>query len=314
MPNEDKQTTNYVVMVRPDSFGFNSQTAETDVFQHDLSSDGVSYSQVRDLALREFSNMQKTLNDNGINVLVLPSRTDKITPDAVFPNNWFSHHADGTLVVYPMLTANRRDERQIEKLVELLKTSGIAVKNTLDITAEENSGGILEGTGSLVLDRVHKVAFVISSPRSDQATAEMWAKRMGYELIYLHAYDDSKRPLYHTNVVMNIGDKFAITCPESITDEGERKIFLDKLTDLGKEIITITIEQVYHFCGNVLELKNNEGESLIIVSENAYNAFTEDQKLKLSNYGKIIPIAIPTIEKVGGGGVRCMMAEVFMNA
>lgn len=305
-----KQTTSCVVMVRPDYFGFNPQTAGTDLFQHEPQELGKTENEVRGLAMSEFENMVSVLRKNDIEVLVLPSRKGFVTPDAIFPNNWFSHHQEGQLVLYPMLATNRRHERQEKELLELLKTVGIKNPLLLDFTKDEEEGLILEATGSLVLDRVNKVAFAKESPRTTKKEFDKWCKAMHYEGFFIHTPND-KTDIYHTNLMMSIGNKFALVCLDAIDDVIEKDRLMKKLGEFGKEIISITIEQVYSYCGNILELESKKGAHKIIMSEAACKSFTVDQLRRIGQFGEIVSIEIPTIEKVGGGGTRCMIAEVF---
>src|SRR3989344_614445 len=306
-----KQLTNTVVMVKPNHFGFNPQTAESNVFQHRVSE---TESQVQEKALKEFNNAVAVLEQNGIKVLILESRGDVITPDSVFPNNWFSHHADGKLVIYPMLAPNRRAERQAEALENLLKENGVPVSEVVDLTADENTGNILEGTGSLVLDRENKVAFAMESPRTSKEEFEKWCKLMGYEGIFFDAYDKEGFPIYHTNVTMSIGKEYAVICLESIKDPGERRLVKNKLESLGKEIIELSIDQIYKYCGNTLQVLSSDGSAKIIMSKTAQSGFSSDQLDRLKKYGDIIALDIPEIETVGGGSARCMLAEVFLDS
>ncbi|MDO8503473.1 MAG: arginine deiminase-related protein [bacterium] len=312
------QTTDTAVMVSPDQFGFNSQTAATNIFQTRPEETGLSPQEVRDAALEEFNGMVKTLRDHGITILVLPSpsRKDVVTPDAVFPNNWFSHHQNhqgGLLIWYPMLAPNRRAERQVGALRNLLTTAGIGTPGTLNLTSEEDSGRFLEGTGSLVLDRVHKVAFAMESPRTSKDALDDWCRRMGFEPVFFHAYDKNTVPFYHTNIVITVGERFAVLCPESIKDEGERDMLLRKFKELDKELIPITLEQLYAFCGNILQMQSKSGERKIILSTNAMGKLTSDQIARLEQHGELVPVNIPTIEKIGGGSARCMLAEIFRS-
>lgn len=308
------QLTDTVVMISPDQFGFNSQTAETNAFQNDLSQHGASELEVRDAAMREFSEMTDTLARHDIRIVQLSTNPNLLTPDAVFPNNWFSTHADGQLVIYPMLTPNRRAERQTDTLQGFLSQIDISYEDVLDLSSYENEGRVLEGTGSLVLDRANNVAFAMESPRTSKEMFDEWCKKMKYEGVFFHAYDKESLPIYHTNVVMSVGEKFAVWCPESIKDVSERFRIMKKFAELEKESIDITHDQLYKFCGNVLQLDSKSGDSKIIMSTSAYDAFTPAQRIKLDSYGEIVPVNIPTIEQVGGGSARCMLAEVFTPA
>lgn len=302
------QLTSTVVMVKPNRFGFNPQTAGSNVFQHQVSE---SESQVQEKALAEFNTAVEVLQKNGIRILILESREDVITPDSIFPNNWFSHHSDGKLIIYPMLAPNRRAERQTQKLKNLLAQNDITVSEVVDLTGDENQGNILEGTGSLVLDRENKAAFAMESPRTVKAEFDKWCNLMGYEGIFFDAYDKEGFPIYHTNVTMSIGREYTVICLDSIKDLSQKKIVEQKLKDLGKEIIELSIEQIYKYCGNTLQVLSGDGSTKIIMSKTAAEGFTADQTRKLKKYGEIIALDIPEIETVGGGSARCMLAEVF---
>lgn len=304
------QLTDTLVMVRPDTFGFNAETAQSNTFQHTGESLGLSGPRITGQALREFALMQELLTRRGITVLTLASPAGLITPDAVFPNNWFSHHADGALIIYPMLTPNRRLERQPAALSTLLRKHGILALPT-DITDWETAGLILEGTGSLVLDREHSIAYALESPRTTNEAARRWAELFGYTLIFMHAYDRKHIPIYHTNVLMNIGATFAVVCLEAIDNAEERNIMATTLARGGKSVITISRAQLHAFCGNLLHVRDGRGNRFIVLSTTAYAAFTQEQLRHLSGHGELLPVDISTIESIGGGSARCMLAEVF---
>lgn len=313
--NTPPQLTSTIVMISPDQFSYNEQTATLgkNDFQH-IPPDQLK---ARNDALAEFGNMVDMLRSHDIEIVVLPSRTDAFTPDAVFPNNWFSHHAeensqDGILVIYPMLTPNRRAERQVENLRGALTTVGLSSPDIVDMSGDEERGHILEGTGSLVLDRKHKIAYALESVRTTKEEFDEWCSKMGYEGVFFHAVAKTTtgNNLYHTNVEMSIGDGFAVLCSDAITTDQEREKVEGKLSEHG-ELIRISLDQMGKFCGNILQVKSKTGDPKIVMSENAYNAFTPDQRATLEKYGEIVAVAIPTIENVGGGSARCMMAEVF---
>lgn len=310
--NSLSQITDTILMVQPDHFAYNQETAGTNIFQNDPSFAGLTAKQIRIEAENEFKRMAGILRDNGINVLVLPSPKDAVTPDAVFPNNWFSHHSNNTLVLYPMLTPNRRAERQSENLLKLLGTVGLKPK-VLDLTQQENKGDILEGTGSMVLDRVHNVAFAIEASRTTKELFLAWCREMQYKPFLFHAQTSPGHVIYHTNIFMYIGDDFAVYCPELIVDEAEQKLLEDTLKSLKKELITISHHQVMSFCGNILQAKSVTGGKKVILSQTAYAAYAPKQRTALSRHGELVIVSIPTIEKVAGGGARCMMAEIFRN-
>lgn len=300
--------SNTVVMVSPDQFGFNPQTAMTNAFQHHMN---ISESRLKNQAMEEFKKMVTTLEKEKIKVLVLGSRVNTVTPDAVFPNNWFSHHVDGTLVIYPMMASNRRLERQSHNLKNLLNDAGINHIKILDLSSDEIDNKILEGTGSLVLDRDRLVAFAMESERTNKQEFEKWCRIMGFEGVFFHAYGPDSKPVYHTNVVMGLGGKFAVVCFDAIALESERYLVEKKLRNLKREIIPINLAQMSKFCANILELRSTDKKSKIIMSESAYKGFTSSQRITLGKYGSLIKVAIPTIETVGGGSARCMIAEIF---
>ncbi len=298
-------------MIRPDHFGYNPQTAVSNPFQHKPKEMHKTTEEIRTAAIKEFKKMVKKLKKNGLDVLVLPSRADVITPDAVFPNNWFSTHQDGKVVLYPLLTPNRRLERQEEALLALLKKAGIIAPETIDLTKDEDDGLILESTGSMIFDRVHKVAFAMESPRTIQEEFNKWCKVMGYEGVFISIKKSHVKEVYHTNINMCIGSEFAVVCLDVLASEKEKERLRKKITVLGRKCIEITLDQVYQFCGNILELQSKDGEKFVAMSETAKKAFTKEQISCLEKYGKILSFAIPTIEEIGGGGVRCMMGEIF---
>lgn len=308
-----KQSTNTVVMVRPDHFGFNPQTAETNPFMHDPENSHETAHDIRVQAQKEFDEMVAVLRKHKIKVILLPTREDAMTPDAVFPNNWFSHHQNGKLVLYPMLTPNRRLERQQNLLVSLLQQHSIVVNDVIDLTSNEETDTILESTGSMVLDRVSKVAFAMASPRTNEVLFRKWCKTMGYEGVYIVTPKSHFKEVYHTNLLMSIGTSFAVVCLDVIEDDAVKQQVKDLLHDLGKEVIEISLDQVYSFCGNILEVQSTTGDKKIVMSDTAKEAFTMKQLEQLEMHGEIVAVSIPTIEKIGGGGVRCMMAEVFTD-
>ncbi|MGE4553885.1 MAG: citrulline utilization hydrolase CtlX, partial [Desulfovibrionaceae bacterium] len=308
-PVEPRQTTDTVIMVSPDHFGFNAETAGSNAFQH--AADDNTLRQAHE----EFSAMVKRLEDAGVRVIVLPSRKDVATPDAVFPNNWFSLHklASGkrVLVLYPMLAPNRRAERQPELLQERLRDLGMPVDAVVDLSGGEQKNQILEGTGSMILDRVHGVTFAALSPRTSPEGLQAYCDALGYEAVTFHSQDKNGDAIYHTNVMMGLGDKFAVVCLESIRDPKERQAVVDTLERLGKKIIPITLDQVYFMCGNIIELRGADGKPLLLLSRTAYDHFTSEQKAELEGFCTLLPVDIGVIEKIGGGSARCMVGEAF---
>ncbi len=306
----EQQTTSTVLMVSPDDFGFNAETAGSNLFQNRPDASSSPQKQ----ALKEFDTMVTTLRDAGIRVIRLPSRMDARTPDAVFPNNWFSLHALSTgkriLVGYPMLAPNRRAERRLDQLERQLAADGLTVHQVLDLSSFEQKGKFLEGTGSMVLDRANRITYAALSPRTEPSVLQEFALKLQYKPVSFHSYDRGGTPVYHTNVMMSVGKRFAVICAESIRDQHERDRVVRELQRTGKEVITITLEQMGNMCGNILELRSLK-EPLIVMSQTAYDHFTPQQLKKLQRYGKLLPVQISTIENIGGGSARCMLGEVF---
>ncbi|HEX8931663.1 MAG TPA: arginine deiminase-related protein [Patescibacteria group bacterium] len=304
-----QQLTNRVIMISPDQFGFNPQTASSNDWQNVPENENEAQSK----ALKEFKTMVATLQKEGIEVTVLPSRKDTVTPDAIFPNNWFSTHATEKgckIIIYPMLTANRRAERQVDNLLKTLTKQGLPTE-IIDISADENENKILEGTGSLVLDRQNNIAYALESPRTVKEKFKKWCKLMNFSGVFFHGINNNTtNPVYHTNVAMSVGKGFAVICTEAIPTEQERKKIINKLQQNG-EVIEISLAQMSKFAGNILHLKSITGELKIVMSKQAFHAFTNTQKNQLKKYGKLVPVDITTIEKVGGGSARCMLAEIF---
>jgi hypothetical protein len=292
-----------VLMVRPLRFGFNPETADSNSFQHHPESE-----EVHAQAMAEFDGLVSLLRSNGIQVVVAQS-SDPLTPDAIFPNNWFSTHADGSLLLYPMMAPNRRRERSVE-MVDLLN-SILPDAHLADFSSEELKGNYLEGTGSIVFDHKNKVAYAALSPRTDAGLLEKVAAKLGYTPITFHCTDPSGKPVYHTNVVLHIGPGYALIYVDGITDHTERSRVLDSLQEGGLRIITIDQQQLINFCGNLLALQNADNIPCIVCSSTAWKSFSVEQRQILSAYGRILIAEIPVIEKTGGGGVRCMLAELF---
>lgn len=317
----NRQTTDTVLMVYPDTFKFNPETAATNSFMKKLI--GMSDEQTNNLAKEEHERAVQTLRDAGVEVHVIHSPEGLVVPDAVYPNNWFSHHGD-KMVDYPMRNQSRSLEHQAAAVLDLLEESNIARAKIVDLTYHEKirvpevgEDGVtrmvcseaLEGTGSMVLDRTNKIAYAIESPRTNRKVFGEWCKIMGFDGLLFHGVND-KGPIYHTNVIMGIGDRFSVLCTESISDPSERKIVKESLTQSGRELIEISLSQVDAYCGNILELKSKDGEPLIVMSKTAHDAFAPEQISKLEKYGKIVVLDIPIIES-NGGSARCIIAEIF---
>lgn len=305
------QTTNKILMVSPDTFGYNSETAVSNKFQNKPVDDVEA---VRKKAVAEFKEVVKVLNQNGIDVFHAGHDTEEDLPDAVFPNNWFSTHEGGKVILYPMLTPNRRLERDKDMLEAIVDSAGGKITELIDLSPYENEGLILEGTGSLVLDRKNNAVFAIESDRTSEILFNRFCDMMNIPesgRVFFHANDKSGTPIYHTNVIMSIGDGFAVICDECI-NSSDRTDVLNALEQLGHEVITITFDQMVNFCGNILNLRNNDGESIVVTSLRAKKHFKQEQLTKLEKYGRIVEVNIDTIETIGGGSARCMMAEIFV--
>lgn len=293
-------------MIRPVSFGFNEQTAGSNAFQNR----DANQLAVQDKALAEFDGFVKILKENGVNVTVVDDTVQPHTPDSIFPNNWVSFHADGNVFLYPMQAENRRLERR-EDIINKLEDN-FKVAHVIDLSRFESENKFLEGTGSMVLDRENKIAYACLSPRTDREVLTLFCEQAGYKPISFEAADANGTAIYHTNVLMCVGSGFAVICSDSIPNPHEKVVVLESLRSAHKEVIEITFDQMNRFAGNMLEVKNNKGENLIVMSRNAYQALDEEQKSTLKKYGKLVYADINTIETNGGGSARCMMAEVHL--
>ncbi|MES2827014.1 MAG: arginine deiminase-related protein [Bacteroidota bacterium] len=299
------QSTDQLLMIRPVNFKFNEQTAENNKFQKASQDDFVQAK-----ALAEFDNFVAVLRANGIDILVVDDTKYPETPDSIFPNNWVSFHESGTVILYPMFSENRRSERKPEVLKAIEQR--FAVKNVIDLSSYENQNLFLEGTGSLVLDRQHKIAYACLSVRTNEQVIKDFSEKTGYEVLTFKAVDEAGFPIYHTNVMMCVADRYAVVCLKAISDDSERKQMIESLRSTDKEIVDITVDQMNHFAGNMLQAKNKSGESLLILSEQAYDSLTPDQVITLEKYSKFVYAPLDTIEQNGGGSARCMLAEIHL--
>ncbi|MBX7140157.1 MAG: amidinotransferase [Chitinophagales bacterium] len=303
MIKQRMQTTDTLLMIRPARFGFNAETAGTNVFQKSIVE---AWSEIRERALKEFDAFVKLLRSNKIYVIVLEDDGSRNTPDSIFPNNWISFH-DGQMVLYPMLAESRRRERRSDWIRLLKQCSGS--KEMLDLTAEEQNGRFLEGTGSIVLDRANKIAFANISSRTNEELFRRWCSIFDFEAVIFHASTKEGDEIYHTNVLMAVGERTAVICSEVIRNKTERRYVLEKLSH-NQCVIEITEEQMHHFCGNLLLVKNREGKNFWVMSEQAHRHFSEKQKEMLRLDGELRFSNLETIEGVGGGSARCMIAEM----
>ncbi|HVG12314.1 MAG TPA: arginine deiminase-related protein [Flavisolibacter sp.] len=302
------QCAHTILMVRPAAFGFNTETAADNFFQHQgrASSDEVHY-----CAVKEFDAMVEGLRLAGIEVVVVEDTAQPVKPDAIFPNNWFNTTPDGALNIFPMFASNRREEKRDDILQMLSKD--YQVKDAWDWTEFEADYKFLEGTGSVVIDHVNRFVYASISERTHPAVLEKFSAANGYKAIIFKGFDEQARPLYHTNVMMSIGDRFAVLCPKAIEDDTERIAVAQLLETTGHENIYISPEQLQSFCGNILQLKNKEGKAFIIMSQRAFDSFTLSQRERLERHGTLLAFDVSTIEQVAGGSVRCMIAELFLT-
>jgi hypothetical protein len=296
-------------MVRPACFGFNPQTAASNAFQQ--AADPRSEAESQRLVLVEFDRLAKALQQAGVEVLIAPDTPQPAKPDAIFPNNWVSFHFDGTVALYPMLAPNRRLERREDVLEQVVREGRFRVSRTVDLTHRESEGKFLEGTGSLVLDRAHRVAYASLSPRTDLDVLGEFAQLLDYELVTFEARDAVAQSVYHTNVVMAIGTGFAVVCGEAIAQPPHRDAVFNKLRAAGHDIVDITQRQMREFAGNILELAPDGGH-IVALSTTAWRSLGSAQRRILESHAAVVPVAIPTIERIGGGGVRCMLAELHL--
>ncbi len=299
-------------MIRPIGFRMNEQTAVNNYYQKVL--ENVLPSTVNAKAQQEFDNYVEKLRSFGVNVIVISDTDDSDTPDSIFPNNWISFHQEGTVGLYPMFAENRRLERR-EDVLDTLESKGFVIENVIDYTSAESEKVFLEGTGSLLLDRVHKKAYCALSPRADEELFIEFCEDFEYTPVVFTAnqtVNGERKAIYHTNVMMCLGETFSVICLSSIDDKKERKNVIKHLKDDGKEIIDITEAQVNNFAGNMLQVRGKDDELFLVMSQAAYDSLNQGQINKIEKHCKIISSSLDVIEGCGGGSARCMMAEVFL--
>ena len=302
----DPQSTSHILMIRPVNFGFNEQTAGSNAFQiRDAKDDDANRK-----AQTEFDGMVNALCGDGVDVTVIDDTPEPYTPDSIFPNNWVSFHADGEVYLYPMQAENRRLERREDIIAKL--EDRFSVKHVIDLSRFEQENKFLEGTGSMVPDRENKIAYACISPRTDRDVLDLFCEHAGYRPVTFDAVDEKGQAIYHTNVLMCVGTGFAVICLDSIPNPDEKLVVKESLSLTKKEIIDISFGQMNHFAGNMLEVKNSAGDTLIVMSQSAFDALLDEQKQILKKYGKLVHADIGTIETLGGGSARCMMAEVHL--
>lgn len=290
-------------MIRPVQFTYNAQTAVNNAFQKKGQE-----SDAQQKALEEFDHFVSVLQQQGVQVTVINDTPIPHTPDSIFPNNWLSFH-NGTLCLYPMYAVNRRLERKPQVLEAIQEW--YSVNKTIDLSSYEQEHLFLEGTGSMVLDRTAKKAYACLSPRTNERLLQRFCDELGYQPVVFHATDLTGHEIYHTNVMMCIADRYAVICTDTITNPVEKENVINALSQSGKDIITITMEQMNHFAGNMLQVQNEKGEKLLVMSTQAWQSLTPLQKKELENYNRIVHASLDTIETNGGGSARCMMAEIF---
>lgn len=297
-------------MVRPANFGFNEQTAVNNSFQ---TRDGVDAGWLRVEAQKEFDQMVAVLRSKGIQVTVMDDTPQPVKPDAVFPNNWISFHEGGAVITYPMFAENRRLERREDIIDNLEKSFRIKNRYSLEFFENDDEPLILEGTGSMIIDRPNGIVYACISRRTDPLLLDKFNVLMGTRSILFKAVDRNGDEIYHTNVMMALGEDFVVICMDSIPSADSRKLLYDTFAVTGKQVVEITLEQMESFAGNMLEVTSKDGTRYLCMSQTAYDSLTGDQKDRLAAKTHILPIAIPNIEKYGGGSVRCMMAEIFLE-
>lgn len=297
-----------ILMVRPAAFGYNEQTAENNYFQSDSD---LSQEELQSRALDEFDNMVKQLQSHDIDVLVMEDHKVPAKPSAIFPNNWLSTSPDGKLFVYPMYAPNRRLEKREEFIQQLAKEYN--VKDVQDWSEYEVEGRFLEGTGSMIIDHVNKLIYAAVSERTNLSVLEKFAAANGYQAIAFLATDKNNMPIYHTNVMMALGEKFCVLCEEAIREEWELIAVKQLLESTGHTVVPISLDQMHAFAGNMLEVKNRKGENILVMSQAAFDSLKKGQKEMLKQFAKLLPVPVPTVEAAEGGSVRCMMAEIFLE-
>jgi hypothetical protein len=306
-----QQLTNTIMMIRPANFGFNDETATNNAFQ---SKERVeSKMLLKDVAKSEFDNMVQILRSKGIHVIVIEDTENPVKPDAVFPNNWISFHENGVLITYPMFAKNRRIERREDIIERISEKFRINNRYSFEFYENDNEEPLyLEGTGSMIFDRPNGIVYACLSQRTDATLIDKFNVLMGTQSFVFKAVDRNGLEIYHTNVMMALGEDFVVICLDSIPDMESKNQLLKIFEKTGKEVIDISIKQMESFAGNMLEVKNKNNERYLCMSQTAFDSLKQEQKDKLSVRTNLLPIPITNIEKYGGGSVRCMMAEIFL--
>ncbi len=303
------QITNHILMVRPANFGFNEQTAESNAFQ--TNDQSISQKEISQRAIAEFDAMVALLREKGVNVIVADDSAEPVKYDAIFPNNWVTFHDDGKAILYPMYAPMRRLERQEHILNQVCRDFKMEKVYHLEKSEAENL--FLEGTGSMILDRPNKIVYACLSPRTNSAVLDRFCHVTKFRKMLFTSVDEKGQQIYHTNVMMALGDTFCVIGLDTVLDVMERAYIVGSLETTGKEIIDLSAAQINSFAGNMLQIKNAEGKTFLAMSEQAYKSLTRPQIAQIEKHTEILPIPIYTIEKYGGGSVRCMMAEIFLQ-
>lgn len=303
------QSTKNILLIRPSSFVFNPETAASNAFQIKPSD---SEDLVKQKVFAEFEAFVSTLQLKGVNVFVFNDTHYPIKPDAIFPNNWVTFHPDGTVILYPMFAPNRRYERR-QDIIDLLKKN-FNINHVLDLSKYEKEQRFLEGTGSMVFDHNNKIAYACLSPRTDKNLLLSVCDYLQYKPIYFYAHDPDGKEIYHTNVMMCIGEKFAVICLNSITDKQEREKVSQLLSNTGHQIIDITFKQMNNFAGNMLAIQTNNNQSILALSQSSFDSLTPNQRQEIEKFCDLVPLSIYTIETIGGGSARCMISEIFLKS
>ena len=299
-----------MLTIEPVAFGRNPDSARTNAFMRDAT--GQRPEELQAAALHEFQGLVERLSSEAVEVLVFRDSVDSPLPDAIFPNNWVSFHEDGRAVLYPMEPPSRRPERRKEILDWLSVEKGFRLSEVVDLSHHEGEGRFLEGTGSMVFDRPGRTVYASVSPRTTASLLREYGERFGLRVVSFHAHDVEGVPIYHTNVALALGSGVAVFCGEAVRDHSERRALAESLENGGREVVEITMAQLYAFAGNMLALENERGESLLVMSESAFSSLRPAQLQRLERHARLVRSPIPTIEEYGGGSVRCMLAEVFL--
>lgn len=308
----NKQYTNTILMIEPVDFRFNAETAVNNYFQTKVEEIEAA---AQENALKEFNGMVSKLREHGVNVVVISDTKEPHTPDSIFPNNWISFHENKMIALYPMFAENRRVERRDEEILDVLMEKGFEAEEIMDYTSAEDDEIYLEGTGSIILDRVNKIAYAAISPRTDEELFIEFCEDFEYNPVLFEAMqtvDGERMQIYHTNVMMCIADEYVVICLSTLDDKTDKKVVIEHLKDSGKEIIDITEEQMHKFAGNMLQVGGLGATKYLVMSQTALESLTKEQIEQIEKYNPIIAVDIHTIETLGGGSARCMMAEVFL--